>query len=167
MEFKRMRVAAIAVAGALAALLVGVGANLVGPAVGAADHRTTAPRAAAPPSVIRGTFDLRQVMQGDVYPLGGSLSFGWDIGRAPRVHVIKPGAPLPSKCRGSVAHPGARPGHLCVFEKTEINVAALQVCSASGQCGHSASSFGAWLETNSKLGGVAQVAGSWAVAPRR
>ncbi len=167
MGLKQMRFGVLAVVAALAALLVGVGASLVAPALGSGDRATTTERAVRPPSVIRGTFDLHQVVQGDLYPLSGSLSFGWDLGKAPRVHVIAPGAKRPAKCRGSVTHPGARPGHLCIFEKTSLNVAKLRVCNASGRCSATASSFGAWLETYTKLGGNAQLAGSWAVAPAR
>jgi hypothetical protein len=166
MKLMRMRVGVTVTGAAIAALLVGVGASLVAPASGAGDRTTTSERAVRPPSVIRGTFDVHQVVGGDLYPLSTGLSFGWDLGKAPRVHVIAPGAPRPAKCRGNEAHPGARPGHLCIFEKTSLNVAKLQVCNAGGHCGASASSYGAWLETFSKLGGISQIAGSWAVAPR-
>ena len=166
MELKQMRIGVIAVAAALAALLVGVGASLVTPALGSGDRATTSDRAASPPSVIRGTFDLHEVVQGDLFPLGGSLSFGWTLAKAPRVHVITPGGTRPAGCKGTAAHPGARPGHLCIFERTAINVAKLKVSNAAGQGTATSSTFGAWLETFAKLGGNAQVAGSWAVAPR-
>ena len=106
------------------------------------------------------------VVQGDLFPLGGSLSFGWTLAKAPRVHVIAPGGTRPAGCKGTAAHPGARPGHLCIFERTAINVAKLKVSNAAGQGTATSSTFGAWLETFAKLGGNAQVAGSWAVAPR-
>ena len=44
-----------------------------------------------------------------------AVSFLIPLGSAPTAHFIAPGAAAPPQCPGSVAHPKAIPGNLCVF----------------------------------------------------
>lgn len=168
-------------------VLMGAGAALVTPAAnalgsinwGSAWKHEVKPRAdkvyvskqqaakkyAPMPKVIRGTYISQMTAAAAGNSMSADISFGWNVGTAPTVHVIAPGAPAPAGCSGTVAAPGAAPGNLCVFERVHVNASAPLVCSATAACAPSASPFGALLVAASTAGGVAEISGSWAVSP--
>ncbi len=53
-----------------------------------------------------------------------AISFSFPLASRPTVHVVPRGGSPPSGCSGSVVHPGASPGNLCIFEGFSYNVAA-------------------------------------------
>jgi hypothetical protein len=183
---KRWTKACAAVGCAVA--LLGSGAVLVRPAAAAvgidwgsvwrhrlqprADHRYyTRARAdhrfAPKPRVLRGEFNLEgNAATGDEI-LSGDISWGWNIGRAPRVHVIPLGGKRPHGCFGSVGHPNARRGNLCIFTRYEsTNSDPLAVCSADNEC-PGADPWGAGLVSFAHGPGLIGVDGSYAVRPAR
>ncbi|HEY3828917.1 MAG TPA: hypothetical protein VGL57_06950 [Solirubrobacteraceae bacterium] len=50
-----------------------------------------------------------------------SVSYALPLAKAPTTHYIRPAAPLPVGCLGTVEEPGAEPGNLCVFAAQENN----------------------------------------------
>lgn len=169
--------------------LMGAGAVLVGPAsavVGIswqhvwqhrlqprADHRyytkTRADHRFAPkPRVLRGDFVLQGAADvGDELYAEG-ISWGWNLRRAPRVHVIEPFAKkLPRGCYGNVNHPNARRGDLCVFERfSSANADKLSVCDSHNEC-PAADPWGATLGAFVTGTGLFGIDGTWAVRPAR
>lgn len=126
-----------------------------------ADHRF-APK----PRVLRGEFNLEgNVATGDEI-LSSDISWGWDIGRAPRVHVIKPFAKARHGCFGTVNHPNARRGNLCIFERfKDTHNGPLRVCNSFNDC-PAADPFGTTLILFAKTSGIVDIDGTWAVRPR-
>jgi hypothetical protein len=53
-----------------------------------------------------------------------AISFPFPLASRPTVHVVPGGGSPPSGCSGSVEHPGASPGNLCVFEGFQEHVTA-------------------------------------------
>jgi collagen triple helix repeat protein len=52
-----------------------------------------------------------------------SISFPFPLASRPTVHVVARGESPPSGCSGSVVHPGAARGNLCIFEGWHSNFA--------------------------------------------
>jgi hypothetical protein len=127
-----------------------------------ADHRF-APK----PRVLRGDFVLEgEAATGDEI-LSGDISWGWDIGRAPRVHVIPLDGKLPRGCFGSLGRPNARPGNLCIFTRyASTNSDKLAVCDTLNDC-PGADPWGAGLISFAHAPGLIGVDGSYAVRPLR
>jgi hypothetical protein len=137
-----------------------------------ADHRYyTKPQAnhrfAPKPRVLRGDFVLQgAAATGDEIYADG-ISWGWDLGRAPRVHVVKPFTKAGRGCFGNVRHPNARRGNLCIFERvTSTNAGKLHVCDASNEC-QAADPWGASLGAFATDVGLFDIDGTWAVRPAR
>ncbi len=127
-----------------------------------ADHRF-APR----PRVLRGDFVLQGAADNgdEIYAEG--ISWGWDLGRAPHVHVIAPFHKAKRGCYGNVNHPNAKPGNLCLFERfTSVNADHLSVCDSFNEC-PSADPFGATLGAFVTKPGLFGIDGTWAVRPLR
>jgi len=129
--------------------------------------KATANKTFAPiPHVIRGAYLSQVTVAGAGSSLSADISFGWNLGTAPTVHIIAPGAVAPPGCSGTEAAPGAKPGNLCIFERGHILATTPLVCSATAVCGPgTASSFGALLVATSTGAGVAEISGSWAASP--
>lgn len=129
---------------------------------GRADHRF-----AARPRVLRGDFVLEGAADNgdEIYSQG--ISWGWNAGRIRHVRVVKPFHHGTGRCYGTVAHPNARAGTLCVFERvTSTNASRLQVCDASNDC-PGADPWGATLGAFANDVGLFDIDGSWAVRPSR
>ena len=127
-----------------------------------ADHRF-APK----PRVLRGDFVLEgNAATGDEI-LSGEISWGWDIGKAPRVHVVPLWTKPPRGCFGSVTRPNARPGNLCIFTRyASTNSDPLGVCNSSNDC-PGADPWGAGLVSFAHDTGLIGVDGTYAVRPLR
>ncbi len=126
-----------------------------------ADHRF-APK----PRVLRGDFALQGAADNGDELYAEDISWGWDLGRAPRVHVVTPFHRAPRGCFGNVNHPNARSGNLCVFERfASVNASRLSVCDSFNEC-PSADPFGATLGAFVTKVGLFGIDGTWAVRPR-
>lgn len=121
-------------------------------------------RYAPTPSLIRGTYDIIGYANAAGAELGENLTFGWTLPAAPIAHYINVGTAPPAGCSGSVEAPNAAPGHLCVFESTNVRGSARRTISASGSYGL-ASTFGAGVTATATVAGNVYVYGSWAVRP--
>jgi len=83
---------------------------------------------------------------------------------APTVQVIPTGGPTTAACAGSVAHPSAAAGFMCVYESPLSNVASVDICSSAGcTATPSADPFGAEVSVHSAGAGRFSLAGTWAV----
>ena len=121
-------------------------------------------RFAPKPRVIRGTY-IAQTTAADINSrMAADISFGWNIGGVPAVHVIAKDATPPAGCRGTVTNPGAAPGNLCVFENKHVNAGAPVICDVLSNC-PGASAVGAYVIAFSAAAGDAEVSGTWAVRP--
>jgi hypothetical protein len=97
---------------------------------------------------LKGDWSITAVLPG-AFAFEGAIStavsFGIPLAGAPApVYVRAPTKeqeekhefpPTPAGCTGNVEDPGAEPGHLCVFARSEVNVGALSVCSSSDPVG--------------------------------
>ncbi len=127
-----------------------------------ADHRF-APK----PRVLRGDFVLEGEAETGDEILSGDISWGWDLGRAPRVHVIPLWTKPPKGCFGSVGRPNARPGNLCIFTRyASTNSDKLAVCNSLNDC-PGADPWGAGLVSFAHSTGLIGVDGTYAVRPLR
>ena len=95
-----------------------------------------------------------------------SISFPFPLASRPTVQVVARGESPPSGCSGSVTHPGAAPGNLCIFEGWHTNFAPGQtkefVPEESG--GNNESGFtGAILYGRAEKTGVFEDGGTFAV----
>ena len=61
----------------------------------------------------KGVFGFGSDGSADVY---GQISFPIPLASAPTVKIVAAGDPTPAHCTGTVAHPGAESGYLCIFE---------------------------------------------------
>lgn len=97
--------------------------------------------------------------------IGDNISFGWTLKSKPIGHFIKKGDAVPAGCTGTALHPGAKPGHLCVFEVENGNVddAQSEVWSPPADDAHAAEAYGAAVYTKSAAAGDYEFGGSWAV----
>jgi hypothetical protein len=167
-------------------ILVGAGAVLVTPMANAvaginwasvwkhqlqprADQRyftkAQATRRFAPmPKVIRGTFMSQVTAAGPGDVLTADISFGWNLGRAPVVHVIAFAATPPTGCSGTVARPNASPGNLCVFQNATLGATDPIICRVKSVCGK-ATPFGAFVIATTTDAGIDEISGTWAVSP--
>jgi Collagen triple helix repeat (20 copies) len=94
---------------------------------------------------------------------GASISFQFPLAAAPATHFIAAGATPPAQCPGTVLHPKALSGNLCVYEGGFEEVKEVVIYEpASGTPG--ASAFGAGLVVTSNLKeGHFYSNGTWAV----
>jgi hypothetical protein len=112
---------------------------------------------------LRGTFI---VLDSTANGLGeASISFGEQLASAPKVVVVTHGATSPASCAGgTVEHPEAKPGYLCIYEQETLGSTTLGVFPANGAATEvgKASPFGVLLQINGgPAGGL--IFGSWAV----
>lgn len=113
---------------------------------------------------LRGAFNLDTVAGAVDTILGGSISFGFTLSKAPVVEDRQEGSPSTANCPGSYKNPSAAPGVLCVYEAGRNNVSQLAVCGINCEPeSPSASPFGAELYSHSQAPGRFSVWGSWAV----
>jgi hypothetical protein len=111
----------------------------------------------------------------------GSVSFDIPLAQAPVPHYIKAGASPPAGCGGgSVAHPEAEPGNLCVFVDQEENNTTTplpKICSFSGGgsfggglcafgSGESADRYGFGVNEVAEVKGFIYSLGTWAVTAK-
>jgi hypothetical protein len=121
-------------------------------------------RYARSPGLIRGTYALGGPASASSQPFADSIAFGWTLSAEPTPHYILTGDPVPAGCSGTVAAPNAQPGHLCIFERTGVNVGSRTVDNAMG-ISPNASVFGANVWAYSSGVGNVFVYGSWALRP--
>ncbi len=96
------------------------------------------------------------------------LSFGVTLNAAPVAHYIPTGGIVPNGCSGTSASPNADPGHLCVFETGNVNVASATVYDERGSAGvaNVGGVMGAMIITTTVNNAAATwFRGSWAVRP--
>ncbi|HET7047473.1 MAG TPA: hypothetical protein VFI54_04310 [Solirubrobacteraceae bacterium] len=113
---------------------------------------------------LRGWFNFDTVATGANQIEGGSISFAFQTASAPTVQIIPVGGPKTAACGGSVAHPSAAAGFMCVYESTQSNVASVDICSSAG-CAATpgADPFGAEVSVHSAGAGRFSLDGTWAV----
>jgi hypothetical protein len=113
---------------------------------------------------LRGWLNIDTVAAGANQIDGGSISFALQTASAPTVQIVPVGGPTTAACAGSVAHPSAAAGFMCVYESTQSNVASVDICS-SGGCGATpgADPFGAEVSVHSAAAGRFTLDGTWAV----
>jgi hypothetical protein len=113
---------------------------------------------------LRGWFNVDTVAAGANQVEGGAISFALQTASAPTVQIVAVGGPATAACGGSVAHPSAAAGFMCVYESTQSNVASVDICS-SGGCGATpgADPFGAEVSVHSAGAGRFSFDGTWAV----
>ena len=94
---------------------------------------------------------------------GASISFQFPLAAAPVPHFIAAGATPPAQCPGTVTHPKALSGNLCVYEGGFEEVKEVTIYEpATGTAG--ASAFGAGLVVTSNVKeGHFYSNGTWAV----
>jgi len=114
--------------------------------------------------LIRGTYDAIGTAGAAGDWVGDNLSFNVTLSAAPTPHYIAIGAAVPAGCSGTAAAPNADPGHLCLFEAQDINVASRFIFSGTGATGF-ASTFGASMYVSSAAAGDVFVYGTWALRP--
>jgi hypothetical protein len=118
-------------------------------------------------ATLRGTFAMRGYRGSDGATNGlnsDSISFGYTLAAPPTAHVILIGAAVPAGCSGTVDHPGAAPGHLCVFEGWNYNATSLQPCDpTTSGCSPGTTGQGVMLIAAAAANGIWDDAGTWAV----
>jgi hypothetical protein len=113
---------------------------------------------------LRGWLDFDTVASGANQVQGGSISFALQTASAPTVQIIPVGGAKTAACGGSVAHPSAAAGFMCVYESTQSNVASVDICSSAGcTATPSADPFGAEVSVHSAGTGRFSLDGTWAV----
>ena len=113
---------------------------------------------------LRGWLNIDTVAAGANQIEGGSISFALQTANAPTVQIIPTGGPTTAACAGSVAHPSAAAGFMCVYESPLSNVASVDICSSAGcTATPSADPFGAEVSVHSAGAGRFSLAGTWAV----
>ena len=119
-------------------------------------------RYAPMPGLIRGSYGLQ--VAPNTGALAVSVSFGVTLSAAPTVHYITEGSPVPAGCTGTVAAPGANPGHMCIFESGASNVSGQS--TVSGGLSGVADPFGLFIfGTQTNAANVSWFRGTWAVRP--
>jgi hypothetical protein len=133
---------------------------------------------------LKGDWSVSENVSAEAELVIGSVSFGIPLAAAPIPVYVRQGAETPAHCTGNVANPGAEPGYLCVFARTETAailkeapglLESPRVCSLANQehvsllhCNETvsaatadASGFGV-VAVSKEAGEVAAV-GTWAV----
>jgi hypothetical protein len=119
-------------------------------------------RYAKKPSVIRGSY-VWTLSDAAGSRVGVSpLEFGITLPAPPTAHVIKLGDPVPAGCSGTPNFPSASPGHLCIFEGSQMNRNVLGVTDGENNVGVS-DRYGAIIYGYPAGAGYAVSSGSWAV----
>jgi hypothetical protein len=114
------------------------------------------------PGLIRGSYGLQ--VAPNTGALAVSVSFGVTLSAPPTVHYITLGSPVPDGCAGTLAAPGANPGHMCIFESGSSNVSGQQ--TISGAASGAADPFGLFiLGTQTSSASVSWFRDTWAVRP--
>jgi hypothetical protein len=111
-------------------------------------------------TTIRGTFHMGGTGAAGFALSTSEISFGYDFGAAPTPHFIELGdSPVP-ECPGTQLAPEAAPGHLCVYERLNLNAGLRNVNGPNGD--GSTYPFGARLFMRSAAAGDFYSQGTWA-----
>jgi hypothetical protein len=110
---------------------------------------------------LQGTYALGLVAASTGDDGWDSISFGFQLATAPQEHFIQSGTPAPAACPGSAAHPLAAAGHLCVYESSSLNRAAVTIFANTAT--DMATRWGAGLWLQPAFAGNAYSYGTWAV----
>lgn len=106
------------------------------------------------------------------YMMGGTAAAGFDLGTgeiafgyrvfkaAPVTHFINTGSTPPAVCPGTHLNPQAAPGHLCVYERIQLNAGVRNVTGPGGD--GTSYAFGTGLFVRSAAAGHYYSIGSWA-----
>lgn len=97
---------------------------------------------------------------GTTAPAYAAISFVHPLHHAPTVHLIGPKQKTPMGCAGDVAHPGAKPGNLCVFARFLFHSKFGGIFNPGGSSTYIP---GAVLFLDQKKSGHFDGAGTWAV----
>jgi hypothetical protein len=94
-----------------------------------------------------------------------AISFVWPVALRPQISLIPAGGPAPAGCSGSVDHPSASPGNLCIFEGWTRNSAFADLGDYDPANGvNNVSGFqGIVIFANGTTTGFFEAAGSYAV----
>ena len=113
---------------------------------------------------LRGVLNIDTVAADANQAEGSSISFALQTASAPTVQVVPVGGPTTAACGGSVAHPAAAAGFMCVYESHLTNVASVDICSSAGcTATPGANQFGAEVSVHSAAAGRFALDGTWAV----
>lgn len=93
--------------------------------------------------------------------VGGVISFQYPLSSAPIGHILMIGTQSTNECPGNANQPEAAPGHLCLYEKAQLNRTAVTIYYENV---NSATPFGTAFRVDAN-GGVGQFRsyGTWAV----
>src|SRR3954471_370008 len=70
---------------------------------------------------LRGVYAVGGAAGGPAFLAIGAISFSFPLASAPTAHVIPDGGTPPNECPGNDGNPQAAPGHLCVYEASNLN----------------------------------------------
>jgi hypothetical protein len=115
-----------------------------------------------PGHTVRGTYGARQVADSATVASLDAEGISWELpmSQDPVYHVIPGGSAVPSGCSGSVASPGADPGHVCIFEGFSFNAEDPFLCNPSTVgC---ATRYGTVILTKAAAEGLWDSFGTWA-----
>jgi hypothetical protein len=111
---------------------------------------------------MRGVFMIGETSGGGITFGENSFSFQRPLASAPTAHYIEAGSPPPVACPGSNDNPQARPGHLCVYENAQGNLASFTILNPTTNTG-GASRWGFMVQTTASGAGLFYTNGTWAV----
>ena len=110
---------------------------------------------------VRGAYNMGGTGAAGFALATAELSFGDRVFyNAPQTHFVPAGDTPPAECPGTSANPKAKPGHLCVYERVNLN-AGLRNTNGPGGDG-TAYPFGAALFIRSAGAGSFYSIGTWA-----
>lgn len=111
---------------------------------------------------MRGVFMIGETSAGGLTFGENSFSFQRPLASPPAPHYIAAGAPAPAACPGSNDDPRARPGHLCVYENQQGNLASFVILNPTTNTAGT-SRWGFMVQTTSAGAGLFYSDGTWAV----
>jgi Collagen triple helix repeat (20 copies) len=98
--------------------------------------------------------------------LATTISIPIPLATAPAVHFIAENSAPPAGCSGSVEHPSAEPGNLCVFVRLLSEAQFQFMYDSQTNSVEAAGDTGTTLAFESTKAGTAQALGTWAVSAK-
>jgi Collagen triple helix repeat (20 copies) len=98
--------------------------------------------------------------------LATTISIPIPLAAAPAVHFIAENSAPPAGCSGSVEHPSAEPGNLCVFVRLLSEAQFQFMYDSQTNSVEAAGGTGTTLAFESTKAGTAQALGTWAVSAK-
>ena len=118
-----------------------------------------------PGKTMKGVFMIGATSAGGLTFGENSFSFPRPLSSAPTTHYIAAPSPAPAACPGSNDNPKAAPGHLCVYENQQGNLASFVILNPTTNMA-GASRWGFMVQTTNTAAGLFYSDGTWAVTAR-